>query len=70
MGGVGRQIVELLRAVGMRADLMGRTGREDPEAGVGNGVAALGKFLPETDDFVLATLLMNETQDMIGGAEL
>ena len=68
-GGVGRRTVELLRAVGMRADLMGRTRRPDAEFGLVHGFAELRELLPHVDDLVLAAPLTDETRRMIGERE-
>lgn len=69
-GGVGRCTVELLRATGIRAELMGRTPRRDPELGAIRGFGELHDMLPEVDDLVLAAPLTDDTRNMIGAPEL
>lgn len=70
-GPIGRAIGRLLRAVGMRVDLMGRTERtDDPEFGMVHAQAALSGLAPETDYLVLAAPLTDQTRGMVDGTLL
>lgn len=70
-GGVGAEVAMLLRAVGMQADIVGRTRRvDDGPLGLVRGIEELPGLLPVMDDLVLAAPLTDATRGMIGAAEL
>jgi phosphoglycerate dehydrogenase-like enzyme len=65
-GPIGRAIGRLLRAVGIRVDLVGRTDRtDDAEFGTVRGPAALPALAAETDYLVLAAPLTDQTRGMV-----
>lgn len=65
-GPIGRAIGRLLRAVGLRVDLVGRTERpDDPEFGTVHGQDALLGLAPRADYLVLAAPLTDQTRGMV-----
>jgi phosphoglycerate dehydrogenase-like enzyme len=65
-GPIGRAISRLLRAVGMRIDLVGRVQRSgDPEFGTVLGQDSLPALASETDYLVLAAPLTDRTRGMV-----
>ncbi|HEU0128156.1 MAG TPA: D-2-hydroxyacid dehydrogenase, partial [Pseudonocardiaceae bacterium] len=65
-GPIGRAIGRLLRAVGMRVDLVGRVERTgDPEFGTVLGQDSLPALAPGTDFLVLAAPLTDQTRGMV-----
>ncbi|MGH3924376.1 MAG: D-2-hydroxyacid dehydrogenase [Pseudonocardiaceae bacterium] len=70
-GPIGRAIGRLLRAVGMRIHLVGRTERsDDPEFGMVHAQAALPLLAPRTDYLILAAPLTDQTRGMVDHALL
>lgn len=65
-GPIGRAIGRLLRAVGMRVHLVGRTERtDDPEFGTVHAQGALGGLAPRADYLILAAPLTEQTRGMV-----
>ena len=75
-GGVGARTALLLRAVGMKVELVGRSARpsggtvDGMPLGPVRGIDELHSLLPVADDLVLAAPLTSETRGMIGAEEL
>ncbi|MFG2196206.1 D-2-hydroxyacid dehydrogenase [Streptomyces sp. NPDC048639] len=64
-GPIGRAIARTLAALGVEADLVGRTERSgDPEFGTVHGSAALSGLLPSADWVVCAAPLTEDTRGM------
>lgn len=64
-GPIGRATVRTLRALGVRAELVGRTRREDdPEVGPVHAFDALDTLLPDADWVVNAAPLTPQTEDL------
>jgi phosphoglycerate dehydrogenase-like enzyme len=64
-GGVGREIAPMLRAIGMKVDVVGRHDRDDPELGQIWGNDTLDELLACADDVVVALPLTAETRGII-----
>jgi phosphoglycerate dehydrogenase-like enzyme len=70
-GGVGREIVRLLRAVGMEVEAVGRVAREnDPELGQVHALAGADGLLAQTEFLVLALPLTEQTRGVLDGRRL
>jgi phosphoglycerate dehydrogenase-like enzyme len=69
-GGVGREIATLLRAIGIRVDVVGRTGRSDPDMGTVHPLSELDALLPHADDIVVALPLTAQTRGLIDADRL
>ncbi|MEV8566823.1 D-2-hydroxyacid dehydrogenase [Streptomyces sp. NPDC051322] len=68
-GPIGRAITRLLSALGVRAELVGRTARDqDPEFGRVHGFGQLSGLLPDADWVVSAAPLTEQTADMFDAA--
>ncbi|WP_269857766.1 D-2-hydroxyacid dehydrogenase [Streptomyces sp. RPT161] len=67
-GPIGRAVAHTLAALGVRLDLVGRTGRDDPEFGRVRGRAELEALLAEADWVVCAAPLTEETRGMFDAA--
>ncbi|MFH8738509.1 D-2-hydroxyacid dehydrogenase [Streptomyces sp. NPDC017964] len=68
-GPIGRAVVRTLRALGLRADLVGRTRRDDdPEVGTVYAFDELDTLLPVADWVVCAAPLTDQTEDMFDAA--
>jgi phosphoglycerate dehydrogenase-like enzyme len=64
-GGVGREIVLMLRAVGISVEVVGRTERADEVLGHIWSSASLDTLLPRTDDLIIALPLTATTRRVI-----
>ncbi|GAB4098479.1 NAD(P)-dependent oxidoreductase [Sinomonas halotolerans] len=69
-GGVGLEIVRLLRVFDVEVDVVRRTSAPVPGARSTTTAAGLGALLPEADVVVLAAALTPGTSKLIGTAEL
>jgi phosphoglycerate dehydrogenase-like enzyme len=70
LGLVGRETAKLLRAAGMKVDIVASRAREDRELGQIHGIDALDAFLPTVDDLVLALPLTDQTTGVIDSRRL
>ncbi|MBS1843123.1 MAG: D-2-hydroxyacid dehydrogenase [Actinobacteria bacterium] len=70
LGLVGRETAKLLRAAGMRVDIVASSAREDREVGVVHGIADLDRLLPTADDLVLALPLTDDTAGILDARRL
>jgi phosphoglycerate dehydrogenase-like enzyme len=70
-GGVAREVAPLLRAVGMKVDVVGRTARSgDPALGDVHASAEVDGLLPGADFVVLALPLTSQTRGYLGARRL
>jgi phosphoglycerate dehydrogenase-like enzyme len=67
-GPIGRAVARTLAALGVRVELVGRTGRDDPEFGRIRGRAELAAALAEADWVVCVAPLTEETRGMFDAA--
>jgi phosphoglycerate dehydrogenase-like enzyme len=70
VGGVGREIAQMLRAVGMAVDIVARTARVDEALGTIHGIDELDELLPTADDVVLALPLTAQTSGIMTAERL
>lgn len=69
-GGVGREIVQMLRSVGMVVDVVGRSARVDETVGPIHAIDELDRLLPIADDVVVALPLTDQTRGIMDADRL
>lgn len=69
-GGVGHEIVLLLRSAGYSVDIVGRTARDEPELGHIHSAKDLDELLARADDVILAAPLTEETRGILSAERL
>jgi len=69
-GPVGRETAKLLRAAGVRVDVVARRARQDAELGAIAAIDELDELLPLADDLVLALPLTQATRGIVDARRL